>query len=135
MNGTKKSSRSLQRKRRLPNSFVANCFSIRFPSVLLCQLKADKADLNDIAHAGCQGVTSRLIIQERAVGAARVLDIPGAIAEPQAGMFRRNKRLADLDRIRWPPPDGRLGIQVKARTWRDLARSAIHHDQVAQNRW
>src|SRR5579883_1886451 len=109
------------------------CFAICSP--LLCQLEANKANLNNIAGASRQRVTCRLVVQIRAIGAARVLYIPYSIAKPHTCMFSRNERFANLNGIGWPAPDRRLRVQAKTCARRDFTWSAIYHDQVPYDWW
>ncbi len=100
---------------------------------LLSQFETNVSNLNDIAKTGGESFTRRLIVQVGAVGAARILDVPGPIAKPHASMFARDEVFWNLDGTGRAAPDGCQGHEIKARAWSYLAGSAIYHNEMTDD--
>ena len=80
--------RPLQKFRIAVDRFLPSVWAFSLPDrVLWSELELDVAYLDDVAVTGGERFTGGLLIDVGAVGAARVLHVPDAVAVPEAGVL------------------------------------------------
>ena len=89
----------------------------------------DLADLELVAEAQRRDAVDPLAVDERAVGAAEVLEVPAPAAVGQDGVLGRGERVVDDDRVVDVATERRDDVEPERVAGRPARRSAIEDDQ------
>ena len=81
---------------------------------LLSQFELYIADTDNVARFCRQSFARGLIVNIRSVHAARILNVPGAIAKPEACVLGGYKAIGNLNNVGGTAPDIGLRLQIES---------------------
>lgn len=103
--------------------------------ISLGQFELYITDTYNVARFCRQSFARGLIVDIRSVHATRILNVPGAIAKPEACMLGGYKAIGDLNDVGGTAPDIGLRLKIEACAGQDTAWTAIHHDEMTEHAW